>query len=307
MTSHVSSRDPHDDEVSLLDLWLILRKEWILLTATTVTGIAVAVVAALIMTPIYRAEVIVTEVDSGRGGQSAASALLSQFGGLSSLAGLNLRGLAGKRNDGRTIIQSRTFIEQFIMEQDLMPMIYADLWDEAAQDWDADVVRAPAYWQGANRFGNDVFYIEEDNKTGLLTLAIEWEDPEIAANWANRLVELANEIAREQDIKTAERNIAYLNEQIEMTNAVELERVLYNLVETEQKTLMLANAREEYVFQVVDPAVVPVSVAKPKPLFLLILGAFSGGFLGLVAVIARSVAKGLKEQEIARESERQRV
>ena len=307
MTNQRIAGEYSDDEISLLDLWLILRKEWIVPTTTTVMGIIVALVAALTMTPIYRAEAIVAEVDSGGGGQSAASALLRQFGGLSNLAGVNLQGLAGNRNDGRTIIQSRTFIEQFIMEQGLMPLIYADLWDEAAQDWDAEVNTAPAYWQGANRFSNDVFYIDEETETGLLTLAIEWEDPEIAANWANRLVELANEIARKQDIEAAATNIAYLNEQIELTNAVELERVLYNLVETEQKTLMLANARKEYVFQVVDPAVVPVTVAKPKRLLLIILGAFSGGFLGLVVVFTRSVARGLKEQEVARDSKRQHV
>lgn len=307
MTSHSSSSDPYNGEISLLDVWLILRDGWILLTATTVVGVVVALVAALTMTPIYRAEVVVAEVSSGGNGQTTTSALLRQFGGLSNLAGVNLRGLAGNQNDGRTIVRSRTFVEQFIMEQRLMPLIYADLWDEAAQDWNADVNRAPAYWQGANRFREDVFFIVEDDQSGLLTLAIEWEDPEIAANWANQLVELANDVSRKQDITAADVNIAYLNEQIELTNAVELERVLYNLVETEQKTLMLANARAEYLFQVVDRAVVPISAAKPNRLFLLILGAFSGGFLGLVIVVGRSMAKGLKEQEIARNSRRQHV
>jgi hypothetical protein len=40
--------------------------------------------------------------------------------------------------------------------------------------------------------------------------------------------------------------------------------VLYNLIESETKTLMLANARVEYAFTVVDPAVVPGATCQPQ-------------------------------------------
>jgi uncharacterized protein involved in exopolysaccharide biosynthesis len=299
----IQSLQQYDDEISLLELWLILREDWIVLASTTVTGIVIAIITFLVMTPIYRAEAIVAEVESGGARESVASTFLSQFGGLSNLVGFDLRGRGGNRNDGRTIIQSRTFIEQFIEEQELMPVIYADLWDKTSQDWDISIKTPPAVWRGANKFIRDFFYLEEDNETGLLTVTIEWSDPILAAHWANRLVEMANEKARQRDITDAESSIAYLNEQIEQTNAVELQRVLYNLVEVEQQTLMLANAREDYVFQIIDPAMVPVEVAKPNLFFLLVLGVISGGFLGIVIVFTWRIAKGLQEQESARDSE----
>ena len=35
------SRSQLDDEISLLDLWLILRKEWVTIAGTTVAGIVI--------------------------------------------------------------------------------------------------------------------------------------------------------------------------------------------------------------------------------------------------------------------------
>jgi uncharacterized protein involved in exopolysaccharide biosynthesis len=152
-------------------------------------------------------------------------------------------------------------------------------------------------WQGAKKFIRDFFILGEDKDTGLLTVAIEWTDPEKAAYWANRLVSLANENARQRDIEYAEKSIAYLQEQIEETNVVELERVLYNLVETEQKKLMLASARDDYVFQIVDPAVIPINPARPNTIFLIFLGTVAGGFLGVVLVFARQIAKNVSRRE----------
>lgn len=300
MTNSGVTSNYGNDEVSLLDLWLILREQWVFLASATVAGMVIAIVAGLLMTPVYRAVAVIAEVENGGATRSAASSLLGQFGGLAGLAGVNLRGLGDNRNDGRTIIQSRTFIEQFIAEQNLMPLLYTDYWDEETHNWEKSVKRPPVLWQGANKFIKEVFSIDEAVETGLLTISVEWPDPELAANWTNRLVALANEIARQQDISEAEKSIAYLNEQIEQTNAVELQRVLYNLVEAEQKILMLASAREDYVFQVVDPAMVPVAIAKPNRILLIFLGTILGGFLGLILVFVRRFAKGLKEQEAAR-------
>jgi len=50
-----------------------------------------------------------------------------------------------------------------------------------------------------------------DPKTGLVTLSITWNDPNIAAKWANGLVRMANDYLRDQAIEESERNIAYLD------------------------------------------------------------------------------------------------
>ena len=44
------------------------------------------------------------------------------------------------------------------------------------------------------------FSVDEDKKSGLITLSITWKDPQVAANWANDLVKQLNEQLREQAI-----------------------------------------------------------------------------------------------------------
>ena len=82
---------------------------------------------------------------------------------------------------------------------------------------------------------------------------------------ANGLVGLANELLRTRALEEAQRNIAYLNAQADRTNEVELRRAIFNLIESETKTLMLANGRTEYAFRVVDPAVPPEDPFRSAP------------------------------------------
>jgi uncharacterized protein involved in exopolysaccharide biosynthesis len=125
---------------------------------------------------------------------------------------------------------------------------------------------------------------------------VEWTDPGTAAEWANGLVTLANENLRERARSGAERNISYLNAQIKETSLVPLQQVMFNLIENEMKTVMLANAREEYAFTVVDHAVPPEIRSRPQRTLLVILGTMFGGFLSLIFVGFRRLIRNLNEQ-----------
>lgn len=280
-----------EDEIDLVEIIRVVWGHKYLVAGTTVVVTILAVIYALSVTPVYRAQTVITEVDSN-GGAGGADSLLGEFGGLAGLAGINLGSLTGNtQRNGRVLIESRTFAEEFIARHGLLPVIFADDWDEAAVDWNTDLEQEPTIWQGAYAL-QDASELELDPETGLLTLTVEWTDARRAAQFANDMVVLANQIARERDIASAERSVKYLNEQIADTNVIELQRVLYNLLETEQKTLMLANAREEYVFRVVDPALEPITRAKPNRRLIAVLGLVVGFGLGLfLVVVSRAVNK----------------
>jgi uncharacterized protein involved in exopolysaccharide biosynthesis len=280
-----------EDDIDLLELGRVAWAHKRLVFGTTAVVTILAVIYALSVTPVYRAQIVFTEVRSeGRSG--GASSLLGEFGGLAGLAGINLDGLTGNSHrNGRVLIESRTFAEEFISRHNLLPVIFADDWNEAAAKWNPDLEQEPTLWQGAIAL-RQAYQLDLDRETGLLTLTVEWTDAERAAQFANNMVALANQIARERDIASAERSVAYLNDQIADTNVVELRRVLYNLLESEQKTLMLANAREEYVFRVVDPALEPIRRAKPNRRLIAVLGLVTGFGLGLfMVVVLRAVSK----------------
>jgi uncharacterized protein involved in exopolysaccharide biosynthesis len=144
-------------------------------------------------------------------------------------------------------------------------------------------------WLAVKTFREAVLAIREDKRTGLTTIDIDWKDASVAAQWANSYVGLANEQIRARAIDEANRNIKFLNEQIEKTRVVEVQRSMYALIENETKNLMLANARDEYAFTVVDPAVPPERKISPLRSLYVLFGAFMGFAIGWLAVYVRSV------------------
>ena len=47
---------------------------------------------------------------------------------------------------------------------------------------------------------------------------------------------------------------------------------------------MLANVRQDYVLEVIDPAVVPEEEAKPHRILIIVIGALLGATLSIAAV-----------------------
>jgi uncharacterized protein involved in exopolysaccharide biosynthesis len=260
----------HDDEIDVIALCRVVWGYKYLLLLTSGLGGLVAVYLALTATPIYRAEVVVTAVHDG--GMSAAASLANQLGGLASLAGVNLAAGGGADREAEAVLMSRHLVEEFIKSQGLL------------SELSPKSKKPPTLWSGVKRFREGVLTIREEKLTGLTTVAIDWTDPVTAARWANGFVALANELIRARALDDSRRNIAYLNGQIAHTNVVEVQTVMYSLIEAETKTLMLANARAEYAFTVVDPAVPPEIRISPRRTLMVMLGTAVGLFIGLIAV-----------------------
>ncbi len=264
-----------EDEVSLFDIWRILvRYKWTIL-ATTVFITLAATLLALLMTPVYRAEVTiaaVTETDKN----SRFAAQFDEFDGLAALAGINVE-RGGRKNEAIATLKSRLFSEQFIKDEKLLPVLFEQDWDEENQRWrSTDPDDIPTLGDAFELFDDAIRRVFEDRRTGLVVLSIEWRDPEEAARWANELVRRVNELLRQKAVRESENAITYVQEQLKQTSVVELQQVLHRLMESELKEIILAKINEEFAFRVIDPAVAPEEAFKPNIPLLILLGAMLG-------------------------------
>jgi len=89
-------------------------------------------------------------------------------------------------------------------------------------------------------------------------------------------------------VQEAEASIQYLESKLQETNIAGMQQVFYQLIESETRTVMLANAQKEYVFKTVDPAVVPQEKSEPKRAMICILATLLGGMLGVFLVFLRA-------------------
>jgi uncharacterized protein involved in exopolysaccharide biosynthesis len=266
------------DEV---DFGALLRLMWryrVLIVTVTLVCAVIAAVVALLMKPVYRAEVVVTEA---RDTMDGTGALMGQLGGLASLAGVNL-GQDGPGREARAFLQSRTLSEEFIKRYQLLPELYKDS------------KQPPTMWRAVRKFRDGVLSTREDKIKGTTTIAINWTDAETAARWANDLIALLNELMRTRAMEESKRNVEYLNKQIQETNVVELQRVMYDLIESETKALMLANVRDEYAYRIVDRAVAPEIRIKPKRSLIVLFGMVMGVLAGSLIAFVHNAARKAK-------------
>ncbi len=271
------------DEVDLVAIWkLAWGFKYLILTIALLCAV-LAGIYAFSLNPIFRAEIVVLPVRSG--GMGGGGGLSGQLGGLASiasLAGVNLDSGGGAEREAKAVLESRKMDEEFIKQNNLIGVLLPNS-------------KNPTLWLAVKAFREGVLTIKEDKRTGLTTIDVDWKDAAVAAQWANGFVALANERNRARAIDEANRNIKFLNEEIEKTRVVEVQRAMYNLIENETKTLMLANARAEYAFTVVDPAVPSERKLSPHRSLYILFGGFVGAAVGLFVAYLRRARRAGRE------------
>ncbi|MGL5148383.1 MAG: Wzz/FepE/Etk N-terminal domain-containing protein, partial [Plesiomonas shigelloides] len=120
-----------EDEIDLRELFAALwRGKW-WIVASTLVGAAIAVVVAISQPNIYRSEALLAPSTEQQGGGLAAMA--AQFGGLASLAGVNLSGGGSDKTAIAVEIgKSRQFLSHFIRQHQLeVPLMAVTKADKA--------------------------------------------------------------------------------------------------------------------------------------------------------------------------------
>jgi uncharacterized protein involved in exopolysaccharide biosynthesis len=272
-------------EISALIRLLKARIRWV--AASVVAFSVLLVVVAFVTEPVYRADVVLAPARSNLGGGGLLSSALGQFGGLASLAGIEIGSSDAETEEALAVIQSRQFTEKFINDRQLMPKLFRSRWDAANETWKGSQKSWPTPAKAAKYFDKKIRRIFRDRKSGLITLQVDWRDRAEAAKWANDLAKEINLEMRRRAIANATAYVSYLEEEFKKTDAVATRDAISRLIESQVKQRMLATVNQEYAFQVVSAALPPDSndFVKPRRLVLIAAGPVVGFFVALFAII----------------------
>jgi len=256
-------------------IFLRLLRVYRVMIFTVCAASALAAIAyALITTPYYRAEIVVTPIKP-----DSATGLKGLANDVAGAIGVNLMQSSSEIETANAVLSSRYLIREFITRNALLPT----LTPRGKRDF--------TLWFAVKRFAEHIVSIHNESKTGVTSVAMEWTDPVVAASWANSFVALANELIRTRVLEESKRNISYLNSQLAQTNDVEVKRAIYNLIESETKRAMLADGRTEYAFRVVDPAVAPEMRSSPKRTLIVMITTLMGLLAGVGAAFFRDARR----------------
>lgn len=280
---------PPEEPVNWRVYWQILfeqkKRIGLIVAVSSLLGLG----TAFLMTPTYRAETLLAPVTQEK--TVGLGAYVAQFSDVAGLLGENLGG--GSRDGAAEAIatlKSRALATTFFKEENILPEMFPRKWDGEKKAW-KDELDAPTAWKAFEEFDRNIRFVSVDRKTGLVTLTIEWKDPIRAAQWANKLVNMANTRLRAEAVEDAEKNVRYLEKQLAATSEVEVQQAIYRLIEAQIKRKTLANTREEYAFKVIDPAVTPERPTRPKKLAATLAGFDVGLMIAVAYVLARRIRR----------------
>jgi tyrosine-protein kinase Etk/Wzc len=155
-----------DDEISLLDLLMVLwEHKWLLIGSTLGAGVLAAGIT-LLMPNYYTATARILPPHQN---SSSASALLGQLGGLAAAAGGNIAGIRNPNDLYVGMLKSRTVADRLIDKFDLKTY-FDEKYQVTTQNKLANASRIVA------------------GKDGIVSISVEMRNPQLAADVANAYV-----------------------------------------------------------------------------------------------------------------------
>jgi uncharacterized protein involved in exopolysaccharide biosynthesis len=283
---------PEIDLIELLGRLWVRRRMMLALTAAA----AIAAAAHAWARPdTYRAEALL--MPSTKETSSLDGVAGSVFG-LARVAGLDIGGDDRRTALALETLKSRAFAVRFVREHDLAHLLLAaDSWDRASDrvSFDPDLydplegkwVRPERPGRPTDPTDTEIYRafkrrvaVAEVRNTGFVKVSVDFIAPTLAKSWLDWLILDLNRVVRDREAADAHRNITYLERQIPQTPLVEVRKALYELLAEQEQILMLAEAREEFAFKVIDPPAVADEKLGPKRVLWSTFGALAGLALG---------------------------
>lgn len=300
-----------EDEISLLDLLIVLGKYKGMIIGVTFFVALLAVGGSLLMPNIYTGT---TRILPPQQSQSSAGALLSQLGGLAGMAGGSL-GIKNPNDLYVAMLKSRTVMETVAKRFDLQKI------------YEQQTMTDTLAVLGSNTTINS-------GKDGVIAVEVDDKDPQLAANLANAFIEELNKLMQTYSLTDASQKRTFFEQQLRqakdrLTDAelvldktpttsleyldamrnLKYQEAVWEILAKQFEMAKLDESKDFPLIQVLDKAVAPEKKSKPKRSLIVILATFVAFFLAVIWAFVREALSrsGADPEQAARMQELRRV
>ncbi|MDT0582687.1 Wzz/FepE/Etk N-terminal domain-containing protein [Brumicola blandensis] len=301
------------------NIQFLLRSYWanrFLVLICLACGTGLGILYALGLHNVYESKAVLIPVQSDS--DSQLNRLNSQFGGIASLAGINLSGGSSvdKVSVALETIKSRKFLGEFIKEKDILVHVMAvkgwdvtnnvpiyddEVYDKASDSWIRHYKfpksQTPTYQEAAERFSK-MFIFSHDSESGIINASLQFYSPKIAQQWLVQIIEELNTTIKNIEKSESNDSITYLKNQVEKTNITENKALLYEMIQEQTKKLMFAEIRDEYILQTIDPPSMPEVKVGPKRPFIVILSLLIGLLVSTIIIILKALISPIYKKKL---------
>jgi uncharacterized protein involved in exopolysaccharide biosynthesis len=161
------------------------------------------------------------------------------------------------------VLNSRELAHRVINKHELMPILFADVWNPDRKAWITD--KPPTEQDAFSLIRKALLSVSVDIKKGVLNIGFNHTDPQFAKQMVDRYLTELSEMMRETTISDAREKASFVQEELSKTSDALLRDKLYTLLANEIEKETFARAQKYYNFEVVDPPIVPDLNKKVKP------------------------------------------
>lgn len=224
-------------------------------------------------------------------GEGGLSSIASSFGGIASLAGINLGSDNQSAIEAEYLLTSEKFLLDIVRDFQLSPQVVAaveynfaadaieydeSIYDSAAEVWSLSGDRKsrvgayPADWYMIAKL-REIVSVSKNEETGLLTLRVEHLSPRFAKQFADLMLSEINRVMKQRESQQLKRRLEYLNEQLQADMPSEIKQSIYALVEQQLKQKMIVDTTDNFIFKIIEQPRLPELKSSPLRALLLIL------------------------------------
>ncbi len=210
-----------EDEIDLYELWLTIKKRKKVVFGLFFFSVIAAAVISLIKTPIYRSTATVIPISSGK-------SPLGGLSGLAAMAGISV----GEEGSAKimAVLNSRTIKEYVVKDLDLIHKFFEEMPKKNPLN------KATSMLKG-------MVNISDDKKTGVISISIDYKDPELAKKIAEKYVEELQKILNEKSLTISKMNRVFLEKQLKEEES-KLKKYQQEMAEFQKKNKIIEPNRQ---------------------------------------------------------------
>lgn len=303
-THQTVTNSENEHGLDLIEIWLVLwNKKWLIIGLSFLCCVAI-LLFSLTLPNMYKSSILLSPQKQEQSG--GLSSLAGQFGGLASVAGINLGGSVDETGVYLEIIKSKDFLYEFIKNNNVKVNLFAaKKWDKESNtlkldesvyknsQWLVDdktqKTLEPTIYETYELFLKKLT-INQDKITGLVEIEFEHINPHTSKKYVENIAKLINKSVREREIAEKKESIKFLNEQLSKTNVAEMKNVFYTIIEEQTKAMLLAEVRKEFAFKIIESPIVEEQKSAPNRAVICILGAvFSVFFICSIILLVHFI------------------
>jgi ABC-type multidrug transport system fused ATPase/permease subunit len=88
---------------------------------------------------------------------------------------------------------------------------------------------------------------------------------------------------------------AFLENELRESRVVDMQKSIYRLIEAQMAVSMLANAKEEFILEVLDPAILPLDTYSASNKSFFFIGSISGALFSIFLIFSKILLNSIKQ------------